>query len=187
MADQGSEGILSPFLRLQRINAVKPYLRGKVLDYGCGSGKLASLISPESYWGYDCDENIIRVASTNYPDHHFQMKAPDFGQVFDTVVSLAVIEHVSNPKSFLDELIGFLKPDCQSRIILTTPYPSFEKIHTTGAKLGIFSRHASEEHQILLNKKTIVDLAETCHIKLIDYHRFLWGANQLAIFGLAIK
>lgn len=185
MADQGSEGIFSPFLRSQRINAVKPYLYGKILDYGCGSGKLASLISPENYSGYDCDENIIRVARNNYPDHRFQMDTHDLGKVFDTVVSLAVVEHVSDPKSFLNELLGFLKPGSEGRIILTTPYPSYEKIHTAGAKLGFFSRHASEEHQVLLNKKSIITLADTCHIKLIEYHRFLWGANQLAILGLA--
>jgi hypothetical protein len=34
MADQGSEGLLSPFLRRKRILAVKPYLRGRVLDVG---------------------------------------------------------------------------------------------------------------------------------------------------------
>jgi len=38
VADQGNEGLLSPFLRWRRIRAVLPYIRGCVLDVvGCGS------------------------------------------------------------------------------------------------------------------------------------------------------
>ena len=40
MADQGAEGWLSPWLRMQRIKAAQPYLSRRVLDFGCGSGAL---------------------------------------------------------------------------------------------------------------------------------------------------
>ena len=44
MADQGTEGILSPYLRRKRIQAATPYLKGGVLDVGCGGGVLATLV-----------------------------------------------------------------------------------------------------------------------------------------------
>ena len=41
MADQGAEGLFSPFLRSRRLKAACPYIKGRVLDVGCGTGALA--------------------------------------------------------------------------------------------------------------------------------------------------
>ena len=43
---------------------------------------------------------------------------------FDTIVSLAVIEHAPDPKGFLMELAGRLEKG--GRIVLTTPHPLSE-------------------------------------------------------------
>lgn len=40
MADQGAEGFLSSYLRRQRIQAVMPWLKGRVLDLAAGRGCL---------------------------------------------------------------------------------------------------------------------------------------------------
>ena len=184
MADQGSEGLLSPFLRSQRVRAIQPYLRGKILDYGCGSGVLASLVLPENYIGYDRDENVIKIAQKEYPLHNFQTNTVSLKSAFDTIVSLAVIEHVPDPKDYLLELSGYLKPEKNANIICTTPHPSLEIFHTIGARLGIFSRHASEEHQTLLDQMALLKLANECQMQVKNYQRFLFGANQLIVFGL---
>jgi len=184
MADQGNEGLLSPFLRLQRINKSKPFLRGKILDYGCGTGSLAPLVLPKNYIGYDIDESVIKKAQKDYPNYRFQANAVPQSKSFDTVISLAVIEHVLDPITFLKELSGYLKINSLSRIILTTPHPSIEKIHNMGAKFGIFSRHASEEHQTLLGRNKIIEISNQTDLKLIRYDRFLLGANQLIVLGL---
>ena len=44
MTDQAAEGLLSPMLRNRRIQAVKPFLRGRVLDVGCGNGALTAAL-----------------------------------------------------------------------------------------------------------------------------------------------
>lgn len=183
MADQGNEGLLSPFLRLQRINKSKPFLRGNILDYGCGAGLLAPLVLPENYIGYDTDESVIKKAQKDYPNYRFQANSVTPRHNFDTVISLAVIEHVLNPIMFLKELTGYLKINSLSRIILTTPHPSIEKIHIMGAKIGIFSQHASEEHQTLLDRNKIIEISNQTDLKLIRYDRFLLGANQLIVLG----
>ena len=49
MTDQAVEGLLSPFLRQQRINAIKPYIKGVVLEVGCGSGLLAGMLLSKAF------------------------------------------------------------------------------------------------------------------------------------------
>lgn len=181
MADQGTEGLFSPYLRRQRIKAVCPFLYGKVLDMGCGSGALASLVPAENYFGVDIDEKSLTKARQLYPQHHFQMSLPLVQPVFDTVVSLAVIEHVINPKKFISDLAAYLAPSSKSHILITTPHPSMDWIHTIGASIGLFSRHASEEHEQLLSRIQLKSLAEANGLHVVLYRKFLFGANQLAI------
>lgn len=72
---------------------------------------------------------------------------------FDTIVSMAVIEHVKNPKDFLINLGKYLKDD--GKIILTTPHPKADWIYDLGSKIGLFSSHTNEEHEELVNEKDI--------------------------------
>ena len=46
MADQGTEGLLSPWLRSVQFKASISKFQGKVLDYGCGSEALAEHVEP---------------------------------------------------------------------------------------------------------------------------------------------
>jgi len=56
-----------------------------------------------------------------------------------------------------------------------------EWVHTLGAAIGIFSRHANEEHEKLLNLSRMVELAQKCNLQIILYRRFLFGANQMVV------
>lgn len=182
MADQGTEGLLSPFLRRQRLKAAAPYINGRVLDVGCGSGAMADLVPADRYVGVDVDDESIAEARRRYPQHHFQDALPPPDPGFDTIVSLAVIEHVKDPASFLRGLAVRLVSDQESCIVLTTPHPAVDWVHTAGASVGLFSSHASDEHEELLDRAHLAGLAEECDLQLSVYRRFLLGANQLAVF-----
>jgi tRNA1(Val) A37 N6-methylase TrmN6 len=69
MTDQGSEGLLSPFLRKVRLKAARPFLKGRILDVGCGSGILAGLIDPALYVGIEIDETSRSMAKDRFPNH----------------------------------------------------------------------------------------------------------------------
>lgn len=187
MADQGSEGLFSPFLRSRRIRAARPYIRGKVLDMGCGIGALASWVPADLYWGVDIDEPSLALARRRHPRHSFSSSWPAAKPDFDTVVSLAVMEHVPDPAMFLRELAARLSTNPDSRIVCTTPHPLVGRVHGMGAKIGLFSRHASEEHEDLLDKAMLFQLASEAALKPIAYKRFLLGANQLAVFQLGTR
>src|SRR5215203_2819792 len=182
MVDQASEGILSPFLRRQRFKAAAPHLGGKVLDVGCGTGGLASLVEPEDYVGVERDEGSLSVARIAFPHHRFVRDPAEIGGPFDTIVGLAIIEHVPDPAEFLRSLARHLRDAAGSRIICTTPHPSVDWLHYVGARLGIFSRHANDEHEDLLDRGILDAVSRKAGLKMTHYQRFLFGVNQLAIF-----
>lgn len=182
MADQSNEGLLSPFLRKQRLEAARPHIKGRVLDVGCGSGAVADLVAADRYVGVDVDELSLDNARKFHPQHIFQSCLPPPESGFDTIVSLAVIEHIKEPVGYLHSLADRLATESTSCIVLTTPHPAIDWVHTAGAYLGLFSRHAQEEHDDLFNKSQLEGLARKCGLSLVIYRRFLFGANQLAVF-----
>lgn len=182
MADQGAEGLLSPFLRKQRIKAVLPYLNGTVLDYGCGSGELAQHLKIDQYSGTDIDELSLTLARNKHPKYNFLSTIESTYLKFDTVVSMAVIEHVKDPALFLGNLKNYLNNSQKAKIVITTPHPTMDWVHDVGSSIGLFSKHANEEHEELLNRAKLIEIAEECNLNMTVYSRFLFGANQLAVF-----
>jgi 2-polyprenyl-3-methyl-5-hydroxy-6-metoxy-1,4-benzoquinol methylase len=182
MADQGTEGLLSPYLRKKRIAAVRPFLRGRVLDVGCGSGALAAELPPDRYLGFDPDEESIAIAKEAHAGHRFVTSLAEAGGDFNTIVSLAVIEHIEDPGGFLREQRDRLGTAEGDSIVCTTPHPAVDWVHTLGASIGLFSAHASEEHEQLLDRDSLAALAEPNKLVLAGYKRFLFGANQLAVY-----
>jgi 2-polyprenyl-3-methyl-5-hydroxy-6-metoxy-1,4-benzoquinol methylase len=183
MGDQATEGILSSFLQKKRINTAAPYLNGRVLDVGCGTGALAAKVKTDKYFGTDIDEYSLNKAKSTFPDHHFGKNLPPVSEKFDTIVILAVIEHIKLPSVFLLNLSQRLKSVKHARIICTTPHPSMDWIHNIGSRIGIFSREANKEHEKLLDREALSSLATAAELKMAIYKPFLFGANQLVIFS----
>jgi 2-polyprenyl-3-methyl-5-hydroxy-6-metoxy-1,4-benzoquinol methylase len=183
MADQVA-GLLSPILRWRRFSAARPYVKGRVLDIGCGVGHLSRDFPSNSYIGIDSDPESIEVARSNNPGKSFallsQFDEAVKGQ-FDTIVCLAVIEHVDQPIEFLEKLRPFLARNGQ--IVLTTPNPRFDHLHGIGAKLGLFTQEAHDEHQSLMDRMGILRNAQAAELSIDVYKRFLLGANQLAVLS----
>ena len=165
--------------------AARPYLTGRVLDIGCGVGALAAHVPAGCYIGVDIDADALAMARESQPNHTFLETLPSEDQRFDTIVLLAVIEHVASPDGFLRSLAARLSTEGVGRIVLTTPRPAADRIHTAGAAVGLFSSHASEEHETLLGRADLEQLAPACGLTLERYQRFLFGVNQLAVYQLA--
>ena len=182
MTDQGSEGLLSPYLRQQRFKAAKPYIQGRVLDVGCGSGSFSHYVESDLYLGVDRNLKALAKAKASYPNHRFQEHLPQKSFKFDTIFALAVIEHMSDPSKFLALLSDNLENGPDARIVVTTPHPAVELIHNMGAMIGLFSKEASEEHEELLDRKNLEYAGRQAGLFLVEFRRFLFGANQLGVF-----
>lgn len=178
MADQGSGGRFSPYLRQRRLEQAIPLLQGRVLDFGCGVGLLAAYCGEANYLGIDCDEQALSQARVAFPRHSFASELPAKGS-FDTVVGLAVLEHLRDPAGWLTRCMQLLSN--KGKIVLTTPHPAFRLAHECGARIGLFSREAADEHESFFDTKSLGLLVKPLGMELKLARRFLFGANQLFI------
>jgi SAM-dependent methyltransferase len=95
------------------------FLKGKLLDVGCGSKPYKNLFHVDEYVGLDIDSEVSRkraIADKFYDGHAF----PFSNQEFDSVLCNQVLEHVFNPDEFLSEIYRVMKPD--ARLVLTVPF-----------------------------------------------------------------
>lgn len=180
MGDQVASGKLSPWLRSRRVEAVRPFLKGKVLDVGCGAGYLAQFLLPENYIGIDVDEEVLKKARQDYPLARFQKERPN-DELFDTIVLLAVIEHIKDPAAFLKDLTAVLKPE--GKVLVTTPHPSMKQLYRWGAKISLFSKDALDEHEEFFDHSKVEDIFSRAGLETVYFRRFLLGANQLFVAG----
>jgi len=177
--------LLTPLLTGQRMQAIAPFLRGDVLDLACGSGKVVRLLKPgQSYLGVEGTPQFIKTLSNRYPAYQFILRDLDQDELnleraFDTILLVAVIEHLEHPSHLLAQLPRYLKAG--GRLVMTTPSPFGDKIHRVGARIRLFSKAAMEEHETIFSYKMMVELLEPVGLVVEHYRRFLLGGNQLFI------
>ena len=111
---------------LQAYYLAKPFVKGNLLELGCGEGRGVELLSPlaESYLALDKIQEVINRLKEKYPDVKFEQAVfPPFKNLadnsFDSIVSFQVIEHVKDDHGFLKEIHRVLKPGGVA--VLTTP------------------------------------------------------------------
>ena len=161
------------------------YIKGGVLDFGCGTGHLAKYIPKKDYIGVDIDQNSLYEAEKNFPSHtFFNINKVKFNKInrfgpFDTIVLLAVIEHIKEPYKLLNQLSNLISRNGQ--IIITTPHPTSDIIHRIGSKMVLFSRVANMQHEKYYNYNQMKKICSRSNLKIFNYKRFLLGVNQLFI------
>jgi 2-polyprenyl-3-methyl-5-hydroxy-6-metoxy-1,4-benzoquinol methylase len=94
------KGSLSAYLADQRLQVVSDYLRGDVLDIGCGYGRIVPrLPAGSAYVGLDSGPEIIQYLRKTYPKaEYYQLDLdtePFQLKKFDTILMLAVVEHLT--------------------------------------------------------------------------------------------
>jgi len=91
----------------------------RVLDLGCGNGRLIELFAGKSidYLGVDNSENLLNVAKKRYPNNNFlladALNLPLTDNSFDAIFSIAVLHHIPSRNlriKFLKEAKRVLKP-----------------------------------------------------------------------------
>ncbi len=144
---------------------VIPYLAGDVLDFGGNKGELKKFVRGE-------------YTLVNYDHRAMEEKT------FDTIVALAVIEHINIPEVYqiFKKFKERLRPD--GKIILTTPTGAAKPILNLMTHIGLADKENIAEHKHYWNKKDIFDLAEKTGFEIKKYKKFQFGFNQLAVLNI---
>lgn len=98
----------------------RSYVRGLLLDIGCGQKPYQSIFDPvNGYIGMDLPQTSHSIGDKNIDVAGNILSLPFKSESFDTVLSTQVIEHVSEPKKVLEEVHRVLRSG--GYLILTAP------------------------------------------------------------------
>jgi len=183
-------GLLSPILQKMRIINAKPYFSGnRFLDIGSSLGEIIKYLPLNSeYVGIEGNKIYYGNAKKLYPDKQFinlyldrkNVKYLPVNGKFDTIIMLAILEHVDHPADILSSLKKFLSD--KGVIIVSTPNKTGNAILNLGSKIGLFMNEM-DEHRELFTKKRLFDMAQKSGYKVVHYHSFELGMNHLMVLS----
>ena len=139
----------------------------KVLEVGSGKGAFAKHLSTKDYIGLDFSENAKKMAAENgilIENEMVQDYSINHKEEFDVVVSFQVLEHVSDPKSFIEAKLAALKVG--GKLIIAVPSEdSFLKYVNNGI-LNMPPHHVTR-----WSDDTFEFIADQYNLELLDiYH-----------------
>ena len=107
-------------------DTLKPFVKGKVLEIGCGNGSVARYFFNKKYFGVDIDEEHVKYCQKIFKSlkQFFVLDAEIscpafFRHKFDTVICVNVLEHVFNDTLMLDNAWRMLKKG--GRLVVLVP------------------------------------------------------------------
>lgn len=122
------------------------YMKGDLLDFGCGSKPYRAIITVDKYIGLDYETEVSQRNPLLAADAFYDGKTIPFAdKTFDSVFSSEVLEHVFNPDEILPEINRVMKPG--GHMLLTCPFfwPEHEQPYD-------FARYSSFGLKHLLEK-----------------------------------
>jgi len=140
----------------------KHLIKGKILDFGCGTKPFEQLFPVSEYIGleYDCEQSRMKTkADFFYDGKHF----PFDNNSFDNVLSTQVLEHVPNPQECLNEIARVLKSD--GYVMISVPFSQEE--HEEPYDFYRFSSYV------------IADMFNKADLEIIEYKKLTCGVKAI--------
>jgi 2-polyprenyl-3-methyl-5-hydroxy-6-metoxy-1,4-benzoquinol methylase len=129
-----SNDYLQPNILKLVSEATTGIVKPRVFDAGCGNGVLLAALRDAGYSVAGCDmsdSGLVHARSSLPSDVRVEklsvcddMRAL-FGSEWDVVVSTEVIEHLYDPRLFLQRAVELLRPE--GTLVLSTPYHGYLK------------------------------------------------------------
>ncbi len=170
--------------RLRFRKVVKFIPRNCILaDLGCGSGDFLRYIHPRIALGYGIDTRVEIMdkdvtGKLVFKEGDLNERVPLDDESVDVVTSLAVLEHLYDPKAFAMEIMRILKPG--GSCILTSPDPvSQSLLEFLAYKLRIISEKDIRDHKHYFSRQDILVLFG--EFGFVNIARFQLGLNQFII------
>lgn len=180
---------LTRWLTNARTRRVLPFLRGDVLELGCGASVVLDSDSARramtSYTGVEAlPENVVALRN-KHPHAAFLAFDLDVGPWplegrFDCVLALAVVEHLWNLKTLFEQVHRHLRED--GLFVLTTPTPwGNHVILRTLSRIGLVRRNVIDDHVTIFDRQLFRHACGEFGFELCHYGKFQFGGNQLAV------
>ena len=143
---------------------LQPYVKGRTLEVGCGSGNFTALIAQNcsELLAVDLDEGYVRQTRSRLKSYsHVNVIAADAtkmesAQLFDTIIMLDVLEHIEDDVAVLQKLGQMLAPGGT----LIIKVPALESLYNSLDKaVGHHRRYTSKTLRAALNKAAYTQTA----------------------------
>lgn len=182
------EAFLEPTLRNMRLKRVLPFIKKykgcQLLDIGCGwEAKLLKEVEPyiSSGFGIDFKAPELKTDKIETKRIALQDSLPFEDNSFDVVTLMAVLEHLSDPVSIVNEIARILKKN--GRLILTVPSRQSKPVlEFLAYQMKIISETEIRDHKKYYNYKDLVDLFnEIDELKIEKHNYFQFYMNNFCI------
>lgn len=177
---------LNPWLQRKRLSMVRKYAKGTILDVGCGYDVQHLCSKGSKYVGVDINKSLLESLRTRYPwltflcvDVDNEDLPPLSDTKFDTILLVALIEHLANPQRILRQISRLLKAD--GKLVITTATPLGDCIHNLLALWGLTSKHALKDHKTFYSRQDLAELLTPLGFDIDVYQKFELGLNQLVV------
>ncbi len=149
-----------PFVLSRYKFAAKMGSKGRsVLELGCGEGIGAPILAENAlhYKGVDFDKPAIQAAKANFTSPKYAFVESDFMKenhgIFDTVVSLDVIEHIY--PQYEDDYLKSITDSLSERgmVIIGTPNETASSYASLASQMGHVNLYTGERLKALLERQ----------------------------------
>lgn len=152
-----------------------------ILDVGCGNGLMTNSLIGEGYnvFGTDGSDTGIEIADNQNAGRFFvqDLSSEDLPKElqdikFNLIISTEVIEHLYNPRSYIDFCKRVLMKNGGGEIIISTPYHGYLKnlvMATTGKMDPHFTALWDGGHIKFWSRKTLTQLLEEFGFKILEF------------------
>jgi 2-polyprenyl-3-methyl-5-hydroxy-6-metoxy-1,4-benzoquinol methylase len=161
----------------------------RVLDAGCGNGNLSARIAAAGLQvtGFDTSASGIEHARRAYPGLRFEVASAyeDLSErfdhdLFDACACVEVIEHLYDPRAFVDRIYEVLRPG--GLFVVTTPYHGYLKdlaLAVTGTMDSHYAALWDGGHIKFWSRATLTTLLQERGFQVIRFEGagrvpFLW-------------
>ncbi len=176
------------WLRKRQVARYYKRRTGTVVDLGAGYDcrlLLALLAANSELLGIAVDSEF----DARVPADRLQLVNADLNQILpfppqsvDTVLTLAVLEHLSEPATFLSEIHRILRPG--GMVLLTTPGPTAQPLlEFLAFTLGVIDAHEIRDHKHYFSSTELVSALTKAGFteENIQAKTFIFGMNNVVI------
>lgn len=162
----------------ERLRAVAPWLKGRLLDLGCGDNELVRTYGHGvGVDAYDWGGGALIVPDTS------RLPFPDGS--FDTVTILAALNHIPNRAAVLREVHRLLAGGGRLLVTMINPVISYVGHRFIWWWSEDKERGMDPQEVYGFWNRQLIALVEEAGFKLALHQRFVYGLNNLFIFRKA--